>query len=222
MRPPSGAPRIRDYLTILRDGWVVILCATLVSAGVGFFQWRIASPVYVSTAKLFVVTPGSATTLDAYYGELTAEPRAATFQQLARSSQVTSRTIEQLGLPETAEELAAHIIVPPTNSALFDVVVTGTDAQRTQEVASSVAANMISLSREMASVDTVHTELVLVDDASPAQRQGSMWKNILTATLLGFALSIVLISARGLLEDRLLGRGQVDRVVGEATAERNR
>lgn len=222
MKPPAGAPRVRDYLAILRDGWAVILCATLVAAGVGFLQWRVASPVYVSTAKLFVVTPGSATTLDAYYGELTAVPRAATFQQLARSSQVTSRTIEQLGLPETSEELAAHITVPPTNSVLLDVVVVGTDAQRTQEVASSVAANMISLSREIASVDTVHTELALVDDAGPAQRQGSMWKAILTATVLGFVLSIVLISARGLLEDRLLGRGQVDRVVGEATAERKR
>jgi hypothetical protein len=81
---------------------------------------------------------------------------------------------------------------------------------------------MVALSKEMAAVDTVGTELVSVDDASPAQRQGSMWKSILTATALGFVLSIVLISARGLLEDRLLARGQVDRVVGEATAERTR
>jgi capsular polysaccharide biosynthesis protein len=222
MKPPAGAPRIRDYLTILRDGWIVILCATLVSAGVGFLQWRTSSPVYVSSAKLFITTPGSATALDAYYGQLVAVPRATTFEQLARSSQVTSRTIEQLGLPETSEELAAHITVPPTNTALLDVVVTGSDPARTQDVARSVAANMISLSREIASVDTVGTELMLVDDAGPAQRQGSMWKNILIATVLGFVLSIVLISARGLLEDRLLARGQVDRVVGEATAERNR
>lgn len=222
MKPPAFAPRIRDYLTILRDGWIVILLATVVSAGVGFLHWQIASPVYTSTAKLFVIAPGSATTLDAYYGELIVVPRASTYQQLAHSSQVTSRTIEQLGLPETSEELAAHIAVPPTGSALLDVVVSGTDPHRTQEVASAVAANMVALSREIAAVDTVNTELVLVDDASPAQRQGSMWKSILTATVLGFALSIVLISARGLLEDRLLARGQVDRVVGEATAERNR
>jgi capsular polysaccharide biosynthesis protein len=222
MRPPAFAPRIRDYATILRDGWVVILCATVVSAGVGFAHWQFTSPVYASTAKVFVTTPGSATTLDAYYGEQIAVPRASTFQVLARSSQVTSRTIEQLGLPETSEELAGHITVPPTTSALLDIVVTGADAQRTQEVASAVAANMVALSKEMAAVDTVGTELVSVDDASPAQRQGSMWKSILTATALGFVLSIVLISARGLLEDRLLARGQVDRVVGEATAERTR
>jgi capsular polysaccharide biosynthesis protein len=222
MKSPAGAPRIRDYLMILRDGWVVILCATLVSAGVGFLCWRFASPVYVSSAKLFVTAPGSATTLDAYYGELIAVPRAATYQQLARSSQVTSRTIEQLGLAETSEELAANITVPPTTSVLLDVVVTGTDAQRTQEVASAVAANMISLSREIASVDTVNTQLMLVDDAGPAQRQGSMWMSILIATAIGLVLGIVSISARGLLEDRLLARGQVDHVVGETAAERNR
>jgi hypothetical protein len=81
---------------------------------------------------------------------------------------------------------------------------------------------MIALSRQMASVDTVDTELVLVDDAGPAQRQGSIWQTILAAAALGLILSVVLISARELLTDRLLGRGQVDRVVGEAAAERNR
>jgi capsular polysaccharide biosynthesis protein len=222
MRPPSGVPLVRDYLTILRNGWIVIVCATLVSAGVGVLSWRTATPLYQSSAKVMVISPGSATTLDAYYGQQTALSRAATFQQLARSSQVTLRTIEQLGLAETSDELAPSITVPPTNSALLDVVVTGTDKDRTHDVAKSVVANMIALSRQMASVDTVDTELVLVDDAGPAQRQGSIWQTILAAAALGLILSVVLISARELLTDRLLGRGQVDRVVGEAAAERNR
>jgi capsular polysaccharide biosynthesis protein len=220
MKPPVGAPRVRDYLTMLRNSWILIFTAMAVSAGVGYLTWHTAEPVYQSSAKLFVISPGSATTLDAYFGQLTAVSRAATYQQLAHSDQVTTRTIEQAGLAVAPNELAARINVAPTNSALLDVTVTGTDPDETRQVAKSVAANMVDLSRTLSTVDTTDTELVLVDDAGPAQRQGSARQSIIGATALGLALGIVFASAWALLADKLLGRGQVGRVVGEA-AERN-
>ena len=65
----------------------------------------------------------------------------------------------------------------------------------------------------MAQVDTAGTELVQVDAAGPAQRQGSLRQSIIEAGVVGFVLSLVLVLAWGLIEDRLLGRRQVDRVV---------
>jgi capsular polysaccharide biosynthesis protein len=222
VKSPSGVPRLRDYAQIVRSGWIVILCATALSAGIGWLGWQTAKPVYQASTTLFVITPGSATPLDAYYGQLTAVSRVQTYQQLAQSSQVTSRTIDQLGLAETTEELAAQISVAPTTSALLDVVVTGTDAERTQEIANAVGANMVELSRQLAAVDTADTELVMVDGAGLATRQGSAWLSVITATGLGFALSLVAVCALGLVADRLLARGEVGRVVGEAVAERER
>ncbi|HET6735163.1 YveK family protein [Mycobacterium sp.] len=222
MKSPSGAPRLRDYARIVRNGWIVILCATALSAGIGWLGWQTAKPVYQASTTLFVITPGSATPLDAYYGQLTAVSRVQTYQQLAQSSQVTSRTIDQLGLAETTEELAAQISVAPTTSALLDVVVTGTDAERTREIANAVGANMVELSRQLAAVDTADTELVMVDEAGLATRQGSAWRSVIMATALGFALSVVAVCARGLVADRLLARGEVGRVVGEVVAERER
>ena len=221
MRSPVDAPQLRDYARMVVSGWLVLLCATALSAGIGWLSWERSTPYYQSSTTLFVITPGSATTLDAYYGQLVAVSRVDTFQQLATSSQVTSRIIDQLGLAETTEELAGQISVAPTpTSALFDVVVTGTDPARTQEIADSVGANMVELSRQLAAVDTATTELVMVDGASLAVRQGSVWRSILTATALGFALSVVLVCAHGVIVDRLLGRREVDRVVGGAAAER--
>lgn len=221
MKSPPGVPRLRDYARIVMSSWIVVLCATALSAGIGWLSWQTSTATYQSSTTLFVITPGSATTLDAYYGQLTAVSRVQTYQQLATSSQVTSRTIDQLGLAETTEELAAQISVAPTaTSALFDVVVTGTDPARTQEIAGAVGANMVDLSRQLAAVDTATTELVMVDGASLAARQGSAWRSILAATALGFALSVVLVCAHGVIVDRLLARGEVDRVVGGAAAER--
>lgn len=221
MKPPAGVPRVRDYARMVASNWIVVLGATVLSAGIGWLGWHTSAPIYQSSTTLFVITPGSATTLDAYYGQLTAVPRVQTYQQLATSSQVTSRTIDELGLAETTEELAAQIsVAPPTNSALFDVVVTGTDPVRTQEIADTVGANMVELSRQLAAVDTATTELVMVDGAGLAARQGTIWRSILMATVLGFALSVFLVCTHGLIVDIVLARGEVDRVVGGAAAER--
>lgn len=217
-----GVPRLRDYTRIVRSGWIVILCATALSAGIGWLGWQTSKPVYQASTTLFVITPGSATPLDAYYGQLTAVSRVQTYQQLAQSSQVTSRIIDQLGLAETTEELAAQISVAPTTSALLDVVVTGADPEPTQEIANAVGANMVELSRQLAAVDTADTELVMVDEAGLATRQGTAWRSVIAAIALGFALSVVAVSARALVADRLLARGEVGRVVGEAVAERER
>jgi capsular polysaccharide biosynthesis protein len=213
---------VRDYLLLLRDGWIAILCATALSAAAGWISWQTTGPVYQSSTKMLAITPGGASTPDAYFGQLNAVARADTYQLLARGSWVTTRTIEQLGLSETPEELAARIAVPQTATAVLDLVVTGDDAERTRETADAVTANLIQLSKEMSAVDTAGSELVLVDEASPAIRQGSVWRSIRTRAALGLPLSMVLVIASGLLGDRLLGRGQVGRVVGETAAEGNR
>jgi capsular polysaccharide biosynthesis protein len=75
---------------------------------------------------------------------------------------------------------------------------------------------MVTASQELAKVDTGGTELVVVDEAGPAKRDGSMWRSIITATVLGFVVALVLVLALGLLEDRLLARRQIGRVVDAA------
>ena len=220
MKPPAGVPLVRDYLRIAASGWLVILCATMLSGAAGWLAATTGQPLYRSTTKMFVVTPGNATTIDAYYGQLNAALRTPTYQQLAQSKQVTARTIEQLGLTETPDGLAARIAVTPETSVVFDVSVLGTDRERTRETADAVADNMVELSRQLAAVESGDTELVKVDDAAPAYREGSMLTTVGQAAAVGFGLSVLLVIAYGLLRDRLLGRPQVDRLIDEVNGGR--
>lgn len=221
MRPPARVPRVRDYLLLLRNGWIVILAATALSVGAGWVAWETAKPDYSSTARIFATTRGSATPMDAYYGHLNSVSRTLTIQSLARSPQVTMRTIDQLGLEETPGDLAAQIIVVVTNSALMDVQVIGDDPTTTRRTANAVASNLMQLTREMGGVDTSNVEVVLVDSASTPERVGSMWQNMYRAGALGLALSAVLVLGYGLIRNKLLGKGHVDHVVDEAVAERD-
>jgi capsular polysaccharide biosynthesis protein len=222
VRPPARVPRVRDYLQLLCNGWLVILCATALSVGAGWVAWETATPVYQSTARVFATTPGGATTTDALYGDLSAVSRTLTIQRLARSSQVTVRTIDELGLAETPSDLANDITVVVTKSALMDVVVAGHDADLTRRTADVVVANMIALNREMSRVDTAAGDLVLVDHAGPAVRQGSMWRFMLFGGVLGIVISAISVLGYGLISNKLLGKGHVDHIVDEAVAERDR
>jgi capsular polysaccharide biosynthesis protein len=221
MKSPDHVPLMRDYLQLLRGGWIVILCATVLSVGAGWLAWETSDPVYSSTAKVFATTKGSATPVDAYYGHLNSVSRTLTIQSLARSPQVTMRTIDQLGLQDTPGDLAGRIAVVVTNSALMDIVVTGSDPTVTRRTANAVAANLMQLTREIGGIDTSNVDLSLVDSGSAPERVGSMWQFMFHAGALGLAISVVLVLGYGLVRNKLLGKGHVDRIVGEAVAGRN-
>jgi capsular polysaccharide biosynthesis protein len=220
VRPPARVPRARDYLQLLGNAWIVIVLTTALSAGAGWVGWMTKAPVYSSTARVFATTKGSATPADAYYGNHNSVQRTLTIRSLARSPQVTVRTIDQLGLHDTPDDLASRIAVSAGQTAVMDVVVTGEDPTLTRRTANAVAANMMQLTREMGNVDTSNVDLALVDSAAPAERQGQWWKFLLTGGGLGLAISAVLVLGYGLIRNKTLGRRHVDHVVAETIAGR--
>ncbi|GAC1404716.1 MAG: hypothetical protein NVSMB60_23420 [Mycobacterium sp.] len=213
-------PRGRDYLHMLANGWIVLLLTTALSAGAGWVGWETKAPVYSSTARVFATTKGAATAADAYYGNYNSVSRNLTIRSLARSPQITVRTIDQLGLHDTPDGLASRIAVSAGQSALMNIVVTGEDPTLVRRTANAVAANMMQLTREMGGVDTSNVDLTLVDSAGPAERQGQWWKFMLSAGALGLAMSAVLVLGYGLVSNKTLGRRHVDHVVTETIAGR--
>ena len=213
-------PRARDYLLLLGKGWIVILLTTALSAGAGWVGWMTKVPVYSSTAKVFATTKGAATSADAYYGNHNSVQRTLTIRSLARSPQVTVRTIDQLGLHDTPAGLAGRIAVSGGQTAVMDVMVSGDDPTLTRRTANAVAANLMQLTREMGNVDTSNVDLTLVDSAGPGERQGQWWKFVLTGAGLGLAISAVLVLGYGLIRNKTLGRRHVDHVVAETIAGR--
>ena len=212
---PVYAPKVRDYLHMAAQGWFVIVLATVLSAGVGWLSWQTSPPVYHSSTKVLVSTPGAATSFDAFYGFLTSIGHATTYGRLARSTQVTARTIQQLDLAETTDELAARISVLPDTPTIFDVGVTGRDPAQTQEIAQVATGHLIGVARQIATIDGAGTELVMIDQAAPAKRVGSVWLSVVEGAALGLGLSLLLVIAYALIRDRLLGRGQLGRIVAE-------
>jgi capsular polysaccharide biosynthesis protein len=207
---------------MLSRGWLVITCATVLSAITMVVGDRcLQAPDYVASTQLFATVPGDAQTHAAYEGNRAGTVRIETYAQLATSTIVTQRTIDELGLSDTPEELAKRISVrsvPDTLSqfsyplsVLLNVQVTGSDRGGTVDVANAVARNLAAATQELEWNDSQSgPELVIVDEAKSAAEARHSWLyNAAFGAALGFALSCLAVLALGVSRDRILNRDQL-------------
>lgn len=229
MRPPVDVPRVRDYLHMVARGWLVILVATILSAAAVVAGDRyLQDPVYAASTQLFAVVPGDAQTHSAYEGNRGSTVRIETYAQLAISTIVTQRTIDELGLPDTPAQLAKRISVrsvPDTlsrfaypMSVLINVQVTGNDPNRTVDVANAVARNLVAATQELEwSGSASGPALVLIDDAKSAKNAGRSWlSNAGIGAAVGLVLSCLAVIAIGTRRDKVLSREQLGHVAKQS------
>lgn len=213
---------------MLARGWVLILCATVLSALSAVAVDRyLQDPVYVASTQLFALVPGDAQTHAAYEGNRAASVRIDTYKQLATSTMVTLRTIDELGLTESSEELTKRITVtsvPDTlsqfsfpMSGLLNVQVSGSDPGRTVDVANAVARNLSAATQELEwNGSEAGPALVIVDEAkSAAQSRQPLLYSAGIGAGWGLALSCVAVLAIGIARDRILSGAQLAVVAQE-------
>ena len=218
---------------MLAGGWLVILAASLLSGVAVVASDRyLQDPVYAASTQLFAVVPGDAQTHAAYEGNRGSTVRIETYAQLAISTIVTQRTIDELGLPDTPAQLAKRISVrsvPDTlsrfaypMSVLINVQVTGGDPNRTVDVANGVARNLVAATQELEWAGSQSgPALVLIDDAKSATKAGRSWlTNAGIGAAVGLALSCVAVLAIGVRRDRVLSREQLGHVTQSVAGER--
>jgi len=220
VKPPVDVPTIRDYLRLLAKSWWAILLAVALSVGAGWLYWH-NDHTYVATTRLLIVTPGGATPPDAYYGDLSAATRVLTMQNLAQSTQVTSRAIDQYQLNETPATLAKKIVVVPSapQTAFIELRVTGDSPQAAMDAANSVTGNLIAVTSEIEGLDKGDTELLWIDHATHAgDGRASKWRSMAMGGMVGLSWSIVIVLTYWLLLGSVLDRKHIRRVITDARA----
>ena len=144
VRPPSDAPRMRDYGQLLARYWVVIVLATALSAAAGWLVWH-HERSYVASVKFLVVTPGGAQPFDAFYGNLTAMSRTTTYEDPGpQPAGAVAQPRNELGVDRGDATLVKGIIVVPSASAVFDVLVSASRSRVARKTANALARNMVA------------------------------------------------------------------------------
>ncbi len=111
--------RLIDYWHIARRRWILISAITLlcVAGAAGYSSMQ--PTTYQSTSRLYVTMATGTSVNDVYQGGLAAQQRVTSYVNLAASSNVAQRVVDQLGLPMSAGELQGKITAsfPPGHRA---------------------------------------------------------------------------------------------------------
>ncbi|MGJ6125839.1 hypothetical protein QN239_25015 [Mycolicibacterium sp. Y3] len=159
MRAPVEVPRLRDYASMLARVWLIILVATLLSAGAAVAAVKTRPASYTASVEVFATVAGDPSTFALYYGGMGAKLRIPSYVELAKSTLVAQRAVQELQSTTPPEELASRVSaewVPGgadargrANSVFMRVTVTNSNPETAVKEANAIGSNLVTLSKEL-------------------------------------------------------------------------
>jgi capsular exopolysaccharide synthesis family protein len=140
---------LKDYWLTIRRRWkLIVACVLLATAGAGFLTWQ-TTPLYASSAQLFVQTTPSDTN-EAYTGGLFAAQRVTSYVDLVGTRKLSEQVSNDLGGeldPGDLREAVSAEAVPETVNLVItaqdpDPVVARDIAQAYAEALSALVADI--------------------------------------------------------------------------------
>lgn len=210
---------IKDYLRVLRERWLIIVLVTLLGLGGALAATLSATPIYESTARLFVTTPQSDQTDEAYRGGLLSQQRVKSYASLMTGEEVASRVIAESGSDLSPAQLVNRTRTSvETDTVVLSVMVTDPSAEQAQLLAQTSAEVFVDFVAELETApgrSTAPVKATIVDPAVVPSSQVSPQpiRNIALGLLLGLLAGAGLAVLRETLDNRI--RSEDD--IAEAT-----
>lgn len=164
---------LKDYLRILRRRWLMVVTCVLLVVGAAAALTFTTTPVYQSTARLFVSTSGDGggDVSSAYQGGLFSQQRVSSYADLVgKSEQLAEVVIEDLDLTMLPGEVLGKVsasVSPETVN--IELLATDPDPAMAQAIAQSYAMGLSDLVRQLETPSGSDDPLIkasVVDDAT--------------------------------------------------------
>ncbi|MGF7233814.1 MAG: polysaccharide biosynthesis tyrosine autokinase, partial [Frankia sp.] len=133
---------LRDYVRVLRRGWLLVVIFAAVGAGAATAQTTRQTRMYAASVTMIISSPDSDSSASAaYQANLLSQQRVKSYADLVASDRIAQSVITQLKLKESATRLRGQITaqaVPDT--VLLRATVTDPAPARAQLLANTVGA----------------------------------------------------------------------------------
>lgn len=134
---------LRSYLLVLRKNILVIILVTVIFGGAAAAYTFTITPQYRASSTVFVSIPSDGTVSDLQTGNTFSQQRVKSYSALVTKPVVLDAAIAELGLDVSAASLAERVTAAAvTDTALIDIEVTDSDAVRSADLASAIAASL--------------------------------------------------------------------------------
>ena len=210
---------LRDYIRILQKSWMLIVILLAVGAGAASVVSITQTPIYSSSAKVFVSTSGGSTVSDLQQGNTFTQQRVKTYADLATTPIVLLPVIADLGLDVSSDALAARVTASaPLDTTLIEISVKSVDPALAAQIATAVSESLTSVVEKIETSSSANgvsaVKLTLVQHAEVSQGPISpnVPLNIVLGGLIGLVIGIALAVLRETLDNRIRNERDVEAI----------
>ncbi|MDH3017406.1 polysaccharide biosynthesis tyrosine autokinase [Gordonia alkanivorans] len=213
---PISIDQLR-YLSI-RNWWIVVLTGAVVGC-LGLAYSLFQTPMYLSSATLYVTSGTEPNTQSAYQGSLASQQRVASYAELIASDVVIRNALDKSGLSmsvDSAREVLSTASNPET--VLLSIAARDKDPAVAAILANSVAEAMTAYVEQLEQPNASSKPLAKVTVVSPAVAADKpvsprTSRNTMLAILLGLVLGILIAAFRERFDTRLRSGDEVQQSV---------
>mgnify|MGYP003521036884 CR=1 FL=1 len=207
---------LRDYFTILRERWVVVLVCTLIGTlGAGLLT-LVTAPTYQATSQIYVsVQTQDGSTQNLAQGSSFSQSQVVGFADLATSPLVLQPIVDANGLDLTSEQLANRVAASvKLNTSLIDITATAATAQEAAFISNAVAESMSTVLPELqrpldAATSPVRITVTRAAAEPSGQASPNRRLNMAVGVLLGLAVGVGIAILRTVLDTRIRSEADV-------------
>lgn len=225
MTPESTQWSIAQVAETLRKFWLLILGLTVLGGVGGYLVSASATPQFQSSASLYFTLSQGTSGTDLNQGSAYTQNQMLSFAQIATSSRVLERVIDDLDLSTSPRELARSIVITiPQDTAILRVTATSPDPERAADLANSVSQELAAVVQDVAAEGEAMISGSVIDDAVPptVQTSPNKTRDAMLAAALGFLAGVLVALILAVADTRVRNEAAVARVtnlpvLGEVT-----
>lgn len=136
---------LRNFIRVLQRGWLLIVALLVVGGAVGVGLTVVTTPMYKSTAKIFVSSNASADGNGLGGGSTFTQDRTAAYLIFAKAPAVTGAVVDELDLTLTGQEVGRKLSAAvESNKVVIDLSAVDGDPTRAAAIVNSAAKFFIA------------------------------------------------------------------------------
>lgn len=217
---PTGAGGAKAVVVRLARFWWIVVVSALIVGGCALAASAIQTPIYASTATVYVTSGADADTQSAYQGSLASQQRVASYVELVQSNAIVGDALGQSQLAMSIEEAreAVEATTKP-DTVLLQISATSPDAAVAATLANAVAQ---SLSRFVSTLEQpsgggdalakVTVVTPAVESATPVEPKPV--RNGLLGLGVGLMLGLLIVILKVRFDNRIRVSGDIEGLGG--------
>lgn len=194
---------LKEIFIILLDRlWVIIFTGVLLAALTGIYTKVFVTPMYTSTAKVYVINRQSEENAVTYSDLQSGSSLTQDYMVMVKGNNVLGQVIDELNLDMTVEDLKERVSVSnETNTRFISISVEDPDPVVAQQIADCMAEISAEVGQDVMDIKKVN----IAEEANLPKYPSSpnLKKNILIGGFAGIFLAIVVIIIIFLMNDSI-------------------